>query len=131
MSVRQTQEQDGPAALTVYFADKISKAASKSAAKNLDDKHAPPVADGEKAAIVDLKNLAHADIWKKVMMVTGASEVKPSEEDAEELKTLEELRVQSEKDRERVASLRQKKKDHERMLAEARGEADRLKNLGN
>lgn len=131
MSVRQTQEQEGPAALTVYFADKISKAASKSAAKNVDDKHAPSPAEGEKSAVVDLKNLAHADIWKKVLTVTGAEEVQASEEDAQELKTLEELRVQSEKDRARVATLRQKKKDHERMLADARGEAERLRNLGN
>lgn len=131
MSVRQTTEQDGPAALTIYFANRISKAASLNAAKDVEDAHAPPPGEGEQAAVVDLKNLEHADIWNKVMKMTGAKEVEVSAEDAEELRNLEALRLQADKDRERVGAMRQAKKDHERMLAEARAEANRLRDMGN
>lgn len=131
MSVRQTTNQEGPAALTVYFAEKLSNAASIAGAKDIKDEHAPAPREGEVSAVVDLKNLGHADIWEKVKMMTGATDVEASEADLEELKNLEGLRVQSEKDRERVREMRQKKKDHEKMLADARAEAERLKNMGN
>lgn len=127
MSVRQTTEQDVPATLTIYFAEKVSKAASLNAAKDINDKHAPTAGEGEKAAVVSLKDLEHADIWKKVVFMTGAKEVGVSEEDAEEMRKLDAISEQAVKDRERVGSMIQARKDHEKMLEDARAEANRLR----
>lgn len=59
--------------------------------------------------------------------MTGAKEVQASQKEEEEVKKLEQMAVQSVKDRERNAKIRQAKKDQERMLQEARGEVERLR----
>ncbi|KAE8373806.1 50S ribosomal protein Mrp49 [Aspergillus bertholletiae] len=128
MTVKQTQEQEGPAALTIYFAERTSNAASLTAAK-VEDKHAPAPESTEKTAVVDLKNLDYKEIWNKVKMMTGAQEVPATPEEEAELQKLEQMRQQSEKDRVRIAAMRQAKKDQERMLQEARGEIEKLKQL--
>ncbi|KAE8339155.1 hypothetical protein BDV24DRAFT_77207 [Aspergillus arachidicola] len=128
MTVKQTQEQEGPAALTIYFAERASNAASLTAAK-VEDKHAPAPESTEKTAVLDLKNLDYKEIWNKVKMVTGAQDVPATAEEEAELQKLEQMRQQSEKDRVRLAAIRQAKKDQERMLQEARGEIEKLKQL--
>lgn len=128
MTVRQTEEQDGPAALTIYFAEQASNAASLTASQ-INDKHAPAPSDTEKSAVVDVKNLDYQQIWNKVKVMTGAKEIAATQEEAAELAKFEQMRVQGEKDRVRMAALRQAKKDQERMLQEARGEVEKLKEL--
>ncbi|KAB8229723.1 hypothetical protein ETB97_008885 [Aspergillus alliaceus] len=128
MTVKQTQDQEGPAALTIYFAERASNAASLTAAK-IEDKHAPAPESTEKTAVVDLKNLDYKEIWNKVKTMTGAQDVPATPEEETELKKFEQLRQQSDKDRMRIAAMRQAKKDQERMLQEARGEIEKLKQL--
>lgn len=128
MTVKQTQDQEGPAALTIYFAERASNAASLAAAK-IEDKHAPAPESTEKTAVVDLKNLDYKEIWNKVKTMTGAQDVPATPEEETELKKFEQLRQQSDKDRMRIAAMRQAKKDQERMLQEARGEIEKLKQL--
>ncbi|KAE8350847.1 CI-B8 domain-containing protein [Aspergillus coremiiformis] len=128
MTVKQTEEQEGPAALTIYFAGRASNAASLTAAA-VEDKHAPAPESTEKTAAVDLKNLDYKEIWNKVKMMTGAQEVPTTPEEEAELQKFEQMRQQSEKDRVRIATMRQAKKDQERMLQEARGEIEKLKQL--
>ncbi|KAH8435385.1 mitochondrial 54S ribosomal protein mL61 [Aspergillus melleus] len=128
MTVRRTDEQDGPAALTIYFAEQASNAASL-AASQINDKHAPAPSETEKSAILDVKNLDYQQIWKKVQMMTGAQEIAATAEEEAEVRKFEQWRQQSDKDRVRMAGLRQAKKDQERMLQEARGEVERLKQL--
>ncbi|PKY07343.1 50S ribosomal protein Mrp49 [Aspergillus campestris IBT 28561] len=130
MSVKQTDDQEGPAALTIYFAERASKPASITAAvAELTDKHAPAPGDAEKTAIVDLRNLDYREIWNKVMNVTGAKEVPASAEEEAEVKRFEQMREQSGRDRVRIAAIRQAKKDQERMLQIARGEVEKLREL--
>lgn len=132
MTVKQTEEQEGPAALTIYFAEKLSNAASVSNNSNksaVDDKYAPAAGETEKKAVVDVRDLDFKKIWDKVRVMTGAKEVEASNAEEEEVKKLERMRVQSEKDRERNLSIRQAKKDQERMLQEARGEVERLRQM--
>ncbi|KAE8150413.1 CI-B8 domain-containing protein [Aspergillus avenaceus] len=126
MTVKQTDEQEGPAALTIYFAERASNAASLTAA-NIEDKHAPAPESSEKTAILDVKNLGYEQIWAKVKMMTGAEEIPTTAEEEAQLKKFEQLREQSSKDRVRIAEMRQAKKDQERMLQEARGEVERLR----
>lgn len=130
MSVQQTQDQDGPAALTIYFAEQAGSAATAIAGKNpVTDKHAPAPGDNEKTAVVDVKGLNFKEIWSRVKASTGAEEVRPNSEEEAELKRLRELSEQSAKDRQRIQSIQQAKKDQERMLAEARGQVEKLKQL--
>lgn len=121
MTVKQTEEQDGPAALTIYFAEHASNAATLNAAKDINDKYAPAAGESEKTAVVDLRDLDWKRIWDKVRVMTGAKEVQASAKEEEEVKKLEQMAVQSVKDQERNAKIRQTKRDQERMLQEARG----------
>ncbi|KAF7180271.1 hypothetical protein CNMCM7691_009438 [Aspergillus felis] len=128
MTVKQTDEQEGPAALTIYFAEQASKAAALNASQ-VQDKYAPAPSETEKTAVVDLKNLDYKEIWNKVKMMTGAEELQATADEEAELKKLEKMRQQSDKDRARVSAIRQAKKDQERMLQEARGEVEKLRQL--
>ncbi|OJJ82821.1 mitochondrial 54S ribosomal protein mL61 [Aspergillus glaucus CBS 516.65] len=127
ITVKQTEEQDGPAALTIYFAENASNAATLNAAKDINDKYAPAAGESEKTAVVDLRDLDWKRIWDKVRVMTGAKEVQASAKEEEEVKKLEQMAVQSVKDQERNAKIRQTKRDQERMLQEARGEVERLR----
>lgn len=97
MTVKQTDEQEGPAALTIYFAEQASKAAALNASK-VEDKYAPAPSETEKTAVIDLKNLDYKEIWNKVKMMTGAEELQATPEEEAELKKLEQMRQQSDKD---------------------------------
>lgn len=99
------------------------------AAKDIKDKHAPAPGEAEKTAVVDLKDLDWKKIWDKVKIMTGAKEVQATEQEEQEMKKWEQMAVQSVKDRERNAKIRQAKKDQERMLQEARGEVERLRQM--
>lgn len=127
MTVKQTTEQEGPAALTIYFAERTSSTAAAYASPEIKDKYAPAPLPNERTVVVDAKNLDYKEIWKKVKTVTGAQDVEATPEEKAELEELERLRVKSEQDRARVAAIRQAKKDQERMLQEARGEIEKLR----
>ncbi|PYH46846.1 mitochondrial 54S ribosomal protein mL61 [Aspergillus saccharolyticus JOP 1030-1] len=129
MTVRQTTDQEGPAALSVYFAQQASKTASMIAAADLKDTHAPAPADNEQVAVLDVKGLAYPEIWSKLKNLTNATEIAATEAEKTELRKLEQMKVKAEHDRVRIATMRQKKKDQERMLQEARGEIEKLKQL--
>lgn len=130
MTVRQTQDQDGPAALTIYFAERVgSTATAIMGGTQITDKHAPAPGNNEKTAVVDLKGLNWEEIWTRVQASTGAREVPASAEDEVELKKLQEIAEKAVKDRERIQAMRQAKKDQERMLAEARGEVEKSKQI--
>lgn len=130
MTVQQTSDQDGPASLTIYFAERVGSTASAIAGnKQITDKHAPTPEGSEKTAVVDVKGLSFQEIWSRVQASTGAEDVAASPEDEAELKKLADISAKAVKDRERIRAMRQAKKDQERMLAEARGEVEKLKEL--
>lgn len=128
MTVQQTTEQDTPAALSIYFADRVASTATAIAgSKQLIDKHAPAPQNGEKMTTVNLKDLSYQEIWNRVQASTGANEVPATEEDKAEAKKYAAIDQKAIHDRERIRERRQAKKDQERMLAEARGEVEKLK----
>ncbi|KAJ5190363.1 uncharacterized protein N7498_009348 [Penicillium cinerascens] len=130
MTVRQTEEQEGPAALTIYFAERVGSTANAIAGKNqITDKHAPAPEASERTAVVDVKNLTWEEIWSRVQASTGAEEVPATAEDQAEQKKLQAISEKAVKDRERIQAMRQAKRDQERMLAEARGEVEKLKTM--
>ncbi|KAL5334755.1 CI-B8 domain-containing protein [Aspergillus crustosus] len=126
MTVKQTTDQEGPAALTVYFAEKLSNAAQGSP-ETVKDEHAPKPSETEKTASLDLRHLAYKDIWNKLKTVTGAQEVVPTAAEEAQLQKIAEWRVKSKEDQARIGAIQQAKKDHELMLQQARGEVEKLR----
>lgn len=127
MSVKQTEEQDGPAALTIFFSG--APKSNKHHDSSIQDKHAPAPAEGEQTIVIDTKGKDYTQIWQKVQETTGAQEIPPTTEEQEQLAQFKEMAIKSEKDRVRIAAMRQAKKDQERMLQEARGEVEKLRQL--
>ena len=126
MTVKQTTDQDIPATLSIYFADRVGSTATAIAGnKQIIDKHAPAPQNGEKLATVNVKDLSYQEIWNRVQASTGANEVPATEEDQAEAKKFAAIDEKAIHDRERIRAKRQAKKDQERMLAEARGEVEK------
>ncbi|KAJ5769903.1 uncharacterized protein N7511_001954 [Penicillium nucicola] len=130
MTVRQTTDQQGPAALSIYFAQQASEAAKVVAnKKRIEDSHAPAAETSEEAIVLDIKDIPYKQIWERVRAITNAQQVSGSAEDQEQLKRWKAIQDKSGQDRDRVNALRQAKKDQERMLAVARGEVDKAKQV--
>jgi len=127
MTVKQTDEQDGPAALTVYFAEKIGARAAEAHAADIQDKHAPAALSTERSIVIDAKGLDYTEIWKRVKNATVAEDLPATPEELAEIEKYNKMDERSKVDRTRVAAIRQAKKDQERMLREARGEVEKLK----
>lgn len=126
MSVTQTTNQQGPAALTIYFAERVGSAATALAnEKKVIDELAPAPEANEQSAVLDIKNRTYQQIWDRVQAMTNAKVVPANSEDIALSQKLAEIKKKSGPDRERVQAIRQAKKDQERMLAEARGQVDK------
>ncbi|KAJ5296028.1 hypothetical protein PENANT_c021G09220 [Penicillium antarcticum] len=130
MTVQQTTDQQGPAALSIYFAEKASEAAKVVAnQKKVQDSHAPAADTNEEAIVLNIKDFTYQQIWDRVQAITNAQQVSGTAEDKEQLKRWKDIQDKSGADRQRVNALRQAKKDQERMLAVARGEVDKTKQV--
>jgi len=127
MTVKQTDEQDGPAALTIYFAETIGTGAAEAHAASIQDNYAPAALSTEKSIVIDAKGLDYTEIWKRVKNATGAEDLSATPEELAEVEKYNRMDERSKVDRVRVAAIRQAKKDQERMLQEARGEVEKLK----
>ena len=129
MTVKQTDQQDNPPKLTVYFAGPPGGAAMAQASLQVHDELAPEAEGGEKRVVFDVKDQDYSSIWSLIKAATGAREVPPTLEQEKEMKKLEDMKVQAEKNRKRNAAIRQKQKDQELMLQKARGEVEMLRRL--
>ena len=128
MTVKQTDDQAGPAALTIYFAaEQAGKAAIALAnERKVTDSLAPAPEASEQSVVLDLRNYTHKQIWDRVQLMTDAKAVNPTGEDVAMQQKLDAITKRSGPDRERVKSIRQAKADQERMLAMARGEVEKV-----
>lgn len=127
VTVKQTEEQEGPAALTIFFSGAPQSTQHHDSSTN--DKYAPAPTGNEKTIVIDTKGKDYQQIWQKVQEATGAQEITPAAEDIQQLAEFKQMAIKSEKDRARVAGMIQAKKDQERMLQEARGEVEKLRQL--
>ncbi|CAI7659190.1 unnamed protein product [Penicillium viridicatum] len=126
MTVTQTSNQQGPAALTIYFAERAGSAATALAnEKKVIDELAPAPEANEQSTVLDIKNRTYEQIWDRVQAMTNAKVVPANSEDIALSEELAEIKKRSGPDRQRVQAIRQAKKDQERMLAEARGQVDK------
>jgi large subunit ribosomal protein MRP49 len=126
MTVKRIDDQNGPSALTIYFAEKAGSAATAVAnEKKVTDSLAPAPEANEDSVVLDLKNRTDKEIFDRLQIMTNAKTVNATPEDVEMAKKWAAIEAKSGPDRERVKSIRQAKKDQERMLAMARGEVDK------
>lgn len=123
-----TEEKLAPA-LTIFFSGTQPKKAQAYHDAALKDEFAPKPTEAEKAVVLNLKDYNFEEIWQQVKELTGAVEVAATPEDREQIEKFRQMVVKSESDRARVAGIRQAKKDQERMLQEARGEVEKLREL--
>ncbi|ROW17219.1 hypothetical protein VPNG_01201 [Cytospora leucostoma] len=151
MIVNRTREQQGPATLSIYVksntttekpaAQAAAAAAAAAAATTTPAAPAPAVvtsssegkarapepSEGETVVTINMKNVRSDDILKQFMERTGARQLEPTPEDAEELARLAELQERSVYDREVQRRYRDKIQSEKRLLEKARQEADALK----
>ena len=93
------------------------------------DSHAPQPGSNEKTVVLNVKDQDYKSIWSNLKAATGAQDVAPTAEETAEIQKWEQMRAQSEKDRERVVGIRQAKKEQEMILEKARGEVQKLRQL--
>ncbi|EAS36342.3 50S ribosomal protein Mrp49 [Coccidioides immitis RS] len=124
MSVKQTDDNAGPAVLTLYFANKDG---ATQATSSTTDEFAPAPTESESVKTIDIKGKSLEEIWGSFKSMTGAEDLKVSEADRQELEELSKQKEKSEVDRQRVAGIRQARKDQEKMLAAARADVERAK----
>lgn len=128
MTVKQIQDQNGPSALTIYFAEKASDAAIALANEHkTTDSFAPALNPNEASVVLDVRNHTYKQIWDRVRLMTNAQLVRTSAEDLALQKKLEAITEKAGPDRARMQAILQAKKDQARMLAVARGEVDKGK----
>lgn len=136
MTVKQTEEPSDPAVMTIYYSSAPQTAwslsstpetASEAEAKKIEDKNAPKPAIDEKTVTLDLKDKGVEEVWAKFREMTGAEEVKASEEDKEFMAEMEAHEKKAAKDRKIVAEIHRVNKDRERMLQEAKGMVEKMK----
>lgn len=137
--MKQTGEESDPAVMTIYYNSSPETAWEKEAdsstppapttttAKNIEDKNAPMPAIDEKTVTLDMKDKEFEKVWASFREMTGAEEVKATEEDKEFMKEMEAHKEKAEKDRKIVAAIHKANKDRERMLQEAKGMVEKMK----
>ncbi|KAK7746985.1 hypothetical protein SLS53_002173 [Cytospora paraplurivora] len=147
MIVNRTREQHGPATLSIYVKSNNEKPAQAAAAggggaaaaapgapapavvtsSSEGKARAPEPSEGETVVTINMKNVRSDDILKQFMERTGARQLEPTPEDAEELARLAELQERAVYDREVQRRYRDKIQSEKRLLEKARQEADALK----
>jgi large subunit ribosomal protein MRP49 len=148
MIVNRTQEQTGPATLSIYMsgdapqqpaqieghtgaapkrAVAITDAWRTIASSSTGTARAPPPAEGETVVTINMKNVRSAEILKQFLEKTGATEVEPTLEDQEEMARLLELQERAVHDKEVQKRYRETIQSEKRLLERARQEADALK----
>jgi len=126
MTVQQTNDQSGPALLTIYFANTAVEDPSSTQGQTIDALAPAPTAS-EKTTTIDVKNQELTQIWARFKELTGAQELAVSEADRQELEETKGHKEKSEIDRKRVAGIWQAKKDQERMLRAAKADVEKLR----
>ncbi|CAJ2511007.1 Uu.00g066320.m01.CDS01 [Anthostomella pinea] len=154
MLVNRSDQQAGPATMSIYFrqtsldptspsssstSSSTSPSSVAAAARNMlplaqqpksstENEHpAPPPEAGERVVTIDMKNVHSDAIFSEFMAKTGATPVHPSPDEEVEMRQVEEREERATVDRAIVKKYIDDKRREERMLALARHEAEAIK----
>jgi len=111
MTVNRTADQTSGSTMTVFFAPSVDP---NSPAENTES------SVNERAQVIDMKYKHWTEILDKLIKVTNAVEVKPTEGEILELRQLEEERIKSEEDRTRTAAVRAQILREKELMAQAK-----------
>lgn len=111
MTVDRTTDQKGSATMTVFFAP---SADAESPAQNTES------SVNERAEAIEMKHRHESEILDRLMKVTRAVQVQPTEEEELELRQMEEERIKSEEDRRRMAAVTAQRLREKELMAQAR-----------
>lgn len=154
-----TNKNEDPATLTVFFSDdgkspspapqKPSFTRERRAATSEEEESVPAPEDlppttstsgqshpsptyqgSSRAHSIPIKGLKESQIWRQLLQITHAREVKPTEQEREEMRELRLEEAEAQKNRERVRGMVEERRKQQNLLKEARGEVERLKAEG-
>ncbi|KAK4038946.1 CI-B8 domain-containing protein [Parachaetomium inaequale] len=130
MVVNRSNNQEGPAMLTLYFREPGSAFTSdipQPSSSTEGFAKAPVPAPGERVLTIDMKNRRSEAILKEFMDKSGAVAVKMTPQDEAKLREVEDLEATGAIDREKVAKMNAAAKREKQMIAQAHSEAAAIK----
>ncbi|KAI9820650.1 MAG: hypothetical protein M1827_005019 [Pycnora praestabilis] len=126
MTVNRTQDQTGPATLTVFFAPppaSTSPTASPTPTSSTSTSTTPSdYVPHDRSQTINMKNRHESEILSQLIAVTKAMPIEATPREQEELREMEEVSRRAERDRRVSATANEKSRRREAMLAQARGE---------
>ena len=140
MLVNRFPDQERPATMSIYFRQSAADDAAAGGKAALpvplaQQPHsstsgecpAPPPAEGERVVTIDMKNVHSDAILDEFLQKTGAVLVHPTPDEIVEMRQIEELRERGAVDRAINKKILDDKRREERMLAQARQEAEAIR----
>ncbi|KAL8699028.1 MAG: hypothetical protein Q9224_001593 [Gallowayella concinna] len=126
MTVNRTQNQTGPATLTIFYASPLADSAGNttSAAPSTSTNQSTPTSDRTpfgRTETIDMKHRHESEILSELMEMTKATPVVATPEEEAELRELAEEERQSGLDRARNAAYTEQKRQEKALLDQARG----------
>lgn len=134
MLINRHANQTGPATMSIYFrqsATPITKVplplAQQPHSSTTNECPAPPPEEGERVVTIEMKNQHSDAILAEFLQKTGATLIHPTAEERSEMVQVEELRERGTVDRAIMKRYHDEKRKEERVLAQARLEAEAIK----
>lgn len=130
MVVNRSENQEGPATLTLYFREPgatLSSDVPQPSSSADGFSKAPAPAEGERVLMIDMKHRHSEAILKEFLDKSGAVAVKPSPQDEAEMAAVEELEARSKVDEARVKKMNEATRREKQMIAQAHSEAAAIK----
>ena len=121
MTVERSLDQQGPAALTIFFAPSPKDAQSQAPVQSTISSTTPPDhSPFERTHVIDMKHKVSSKILEEVMGAVDGKQVEPTEGEREEMASLEEQRNRSDSDRAQVRQVLLKQRREKAILEQAR-----------
>ncbi|KAH9220959.1 50S ribosomal protein-like protein Mrp49 [Leptodontidium sp. 2 PMI_412] len=114
MTVNRTNDQSGPALLTIHFTNP-SAAATKAGS-----------AATERTEVINMKHRPESEILDQLLAITRARVVKPTAEESRQIQEIEDQNARSERDSVMMAEVNAKRKREEAIMIQARGDPDAM-----
>ncbi|ORY63993.1 CI-B8 domain-containing protein [Pseudomassariella vexata] len=134
MLVNRSTNQTGPALMSIYFRQSAAKA-TKNLTPLVQQPHssttnecpAPPPEEEERVVTIDMKHQHSDAILTEFLQKTGATLVHPTPDEQMEMQQVEELQEKGAVDRAIVKKYLDEKRREEKLLLQARQEAEAIK----
>ncbi|KAH7356861.1 50S ribosomal protein-like protein Mrp49 [Rhexocercosporidium sp. MPI-PUGE-AT-0058] len=134
MTVNRTNDQSGPALLTIHFTSPSAAADTSPEISSTTTKQtsSAPVAATkagpatERTEVINMKHRPESEILDQLLAITRARVVKPTAEETRQIQEIEDQNARSERDSVMMAEVNAKRKREEAILIQARGDPDAM-----